>query len=189
MLGIHLLAVIKRVLYALHTMNTGNPLISGRTCALAIGLIFVVLGIAGFIPGLVSLPANAVSAGAPLTGEDMPLTAGTDYVAGFVRGFGYLFGIFPTNTLHNTLHVVLGCFGLYSAMGDRGSYNYNRFCAVFLPIVALLGLLPATNSLFGIMPIYGNNIWISVVAGAIALYGILTSKPSGEQNAYPAPNE
>jgi hypothetical protein len=187
MLRLHPLAVNERVLYAIHVMNTGNSLLNGRTCALAVGLIFVVLGIAGFIPGLVSLPTSAGSAGAPLTGGDMSLTTGTDYVAGFVRGFGYLFGIFPTNTLHNTLHLVIGGFGLYSALGDLGSYNYNRFCAIFLPIVALLGLLPATNSLFGIMPLYGNNIWISVVAGAIALYGTLTSdKPSGEQNAHPA---
>jgi hypothetical protein len=157
--------------------NAGSSLISGRTCALMLGLIFIVLGIAGFIPGLVSLPGAA----APLTGDDMPLTAGTDYAAGFVRGFGYLFGIFPTNTLHNTLHLALGGFGLYSAWGDRGSYNYSRFCAIFLPIVALLGIIPATNSLFGAMPISGGNVWLNLVTGAIALYATLTSrKPSGE---------
>jgi hypothetical protein len=161
----------------MNTENTGSALLNGRTCALVIGIIFVILGVAGFIPSLVSLPGSA----APLTGDDMPLTAGTDYAAGFVRGFGYLLGILPTNTLHNSLHLALGAFGLYSARGDRGSYNYNRFCAIFLPIVALLGLIPATNSLFGVMPLYDGNVWLNLVTGAIALYATLTSrKPSGE---------
>ena len=152
-----------------------------RLCALLIGATFLILGIAGFIPGLVSLPPSAVGTGGPMTASDIPLTTDTDYVSGFVRGFGYLFGIFPTNTLHNILGVALGAIGLYSARGDRGSYNYNRFCAVFLPLVALVGLLPATNAVFGTMPIYGNNVWVSAVTGAIAVYATLTnSKPSEE---------
>jgi len=162
-------------------MSTENTLTTGRICALAIGLIFTVLGFAGFVPDFVSLPANAVSSGAPLTGADVSLTAGTDYVDGFVRGFGYLFGIFPTNTLHNILGAALGLIGLYSSTGDRGTYNYNRFCAVFLPLGALVGLLPITNSVFGVMPVYGNNIWVSAITGAIAVYATVSSeKPSGE---------
>ena len=133
-------------------MTIQKPSSSARLITLLIGITFFGLGIAGFIPGLVTLPANAVSAGAPLGAEDIPLTAGTNYLDGFVRGFGYLFGLFPTNTLHNILHVVLGAIGIYSATGSNGTYNYNRFCAVFLPLVALLGLLPATNALFGANP-------------------------------------
>lgn len=158
-----------------------NALFNARNGALAIGITFTFLGIAGFIPGLVSLPPNAMNTGAPMGADSMALTAGTDYVAGFVRGFGYLFGIFPTNTLHNFLGVALGLIGLYSATGDRGTYNYNRFCAVFLPVIALFGLLPATNAVFGTMPIFGNNVWVAAVTGAIALYSTLTDqKPSGK---------
>ena len=162
-------------------MTTQNISTSGRLCALLIGSTFLALGVAGFIPALVDLPANAVSAGAPLGAEDIPLTAGTDYAEGFIRGFGYLFGLFPTNTLHNILHVTLGVIGLYSATGSHGTYNYNRFCAGFLPLVALLGLLPATNALFGVMPIFGNNVWLNAVTGALAVYATVTSeKPPTE---------
>ena len=162
-------------------MNSKQSIVSGRTCALAVGLIFTILGVAAFIPGLVSLPANAVSTGTPLSADDIPLTAGTDYVDGFVRGFGYLFGLFPTNTLRNILSLVLGAIGLVSATGDRGSYNYNRFCAIFLPLVALLGLLPASNNVLGSMPLFGNDVWLSVIAGAIGVYGMVTGyKPEGE---------
>lgn len=161
-------------------METKSSLIDGRICALTIGITFTVLGIAGFIPSLVSLPANALNTGAPMGADSIALTAGTDYVDGFVRGFGYLFGLFPTNTLHNILHVALGVIGLYSVTGSRGTYNYNRFCAGFLPLVALLGLLPATNALFGVMPIFGNNVWLNAITGAIAVYATVTSpKPDG----------
>lgn len=149
---------------------------SARLITLTLGATFLVLGIAGLIPSLVSLPASAVSTGGPLGAEDMPLTAGTNYLDGFVRGFGYLFGIFPTNTLHNILHVALGAIGLYSATGSHGTYNYNRFCAGFLPLCALLGLLPATNALFGTMPLFGSNIWLNAIAGALAIYATVTSK-------------
>lgn len=149
---------------------------NARLITLALGITFLVLGIAGFIPSLVTLPENAVSSGAPLSAENVDLTAGTDYVDGFIRGFGYLFGIFPTNTLHNALHVALGVIGLYSATGSHGTYNYNRFCAGFLPLAALLGLLPAANALFGTMPLYGNNIWLNAIAGALAVYATVTSE-------------
>lgn len=162
-------------------MTIQKPSSNARLIALLIGITFLGLGIAGFIPALVTLPANAVSSSAPLGAEDIPLTAGTDYLDGFVLGFGYLFGLFPTNTLHNILHVALGAFGLYSATGSHGTYNYNRFCAGFLPLIALLGLLPATNALFGAIPIYGNNIWVSAIAGALAVFATVTSeKPEGE---------
>lgn len=162
-------------------MNNKQTSNTGRISALTIGLIFTVLGVAALIPGFVSLPSNAVSSGAPLGAEDIPLTAGTDYVEGFVRGFGYLFGIFPTNTLRNVLSAVLGVIGLISCTGDRGSYNYNRFCAILLPLLALLGLLPVSNDVLGTLPIYGNDVWVSAIAGAIAVYGTITGyKPEGE---------
>lgn len=162
-------------------MNNKQSFVDGRTCALIVGLVFTILGAIAFIPGLVSLPENAVSSGAPLTADDIPLTAGTDYVDGFVRGFGYLLGIFPTNTLRNILTLVLGAVGIVSSTGDRGSYNYNRFCAIFLPLLALLGLLPVSNNAAGIMPIYGDDVWLSAVTGAIAVYGtVIGHKPEGE---------
>ncbi len=141
-----------------------------KRCALALGIIFTVIGIAGFIPDLVSLPAGAVGASGPITADEIPATAGANYAAAYLRGFGYLFGLFPTNLLHNILHLAVGLFGLYSATGDRGAFNYNRFFAISYLGLAVLGLIPAANTLFGVMPIFGNNVWFNGVTGAIAAY-------------------
>ena len=142
-----------------------------KKCALALGLIFTIMGIAGLIPDLVTLPAAALGDGAaPITPDQIPATGGANYEAAYLRGFGYLFGLFPTNLLHNIAHLAVGLFGLYSATGDRGAFNYNRFFAISYLLLGLMGLIPVANRLFGLMPIFGNNVWLNAITGAIAAY-------------------
>lgn len=141
-----------------------------KKCALALGIIFTVIGIAGFIPSLVTIPSAAVEGVAPISADQIPATAGANYGAAYLRGFGYLFGLFPTNLLHNIAHLAIGITGLYSATGDRGAFNYNRFFGISYVLLAILGLVPVANTLFGTMPIFGNNVWLNAITGAIAAY-------------------
>lgn len=143
---------------------------NGQKCTLALGVIFTLLGIAGFIPGLVSLPAEGLGAGVPVGAGAVPASPGPDYIAAYLRGFGYLFGLFPTNLVHNIIHLAIGLFGLYSATGEEGSFNYNRFFAISYLLLAVMGLIPIANTLFGMMPIFGNNVWFNALTGAIAAY-------------------
>jgi hypothetical protein len=140
-----------------------------KKCAFALGLIFTVIGIAGFIPAFVTLPGAAASA-APISTDQISTTGEAVHSVAYLRGFGYLFGLFPTNLLHNITHLAVGLFGLYSATGDRGAFNYNRFFAISYLALALMGLIPGANTLFGIMPIFGNNVWFNALTGAIAAY-------------------
>jgi len=151
---------------------------SEQNYALALGIIFTILGIAGFIPGLVSLPAEGLGAAVPLDTGAIPASPGSDYIAAYVRGFGYVFGLFPTNLLHNIVHLAVGLFGLFSATGKEGAFNFNRFFAVTYLLLAIMGLLPLTNTLFGIMPIFGNNVWFNALTGAIAAYYTFLWHPS-----------
>ena len=153
-----------------------------KKCALALGLIFTFLGVAGLIPSLVSLPSAALSNSAPISADQIPATTGANYAAAYLRGFGYVFGLFPTNLLHNIAHLAVGLFGLYSATGDRGAFNYNRFFAISYLVLGVMGLIPAANHLFGLMPIFGNNVWLNLVTGAIAAYYAFIWHP---QNADP----
>jgi len=143
---------------------------SGQKYTLALGIIFTALGIAGFIPGLVSLPTESLGAQVPVGAGDVPYASGPNYMAAYLRGFGYLFGLFPTNLVHNIIHLAIGLFGLYSATGEEGSFNYNRFFAVSYLLLAVMGLIPLANTLFGVMPIFGNNVWFNALTGAIAAY-------------------
>lgn len=47
---------------------------------------------------------------------------------------------------------------------------YNQGFAIAYAAIVLFGLIPATNTTFGPMPIYGNNIWFNALTGVLAAY-------------------
>ena len=146
-----------------------------RNCALALGIIFLLLGIAGFIPGFMSLPPEGLNAGG------VPLDADSIYA----KGFGYLFAAFPTNLIHNIVHLLVGILGIAAATTGNAKL-YNRGFAISYILIAAMGLIPLARTTFGIMPIFGNNIWLNALSGTIAgYYGFLGNKPetSTELNA------
>lgn len=131
---------------------------SERAVALTLGIVFLLIGIAGFIPAFMQLPGDA-----PVTGVLVPRLSFSD-------GYGHLFGIFPTNYLHNAVHIVVGLLGIAAATSFSGSLVYNQGFAVMYVAIALMGLLPATNTTFGLMPIYGNNVWFNALTAIAAGY-------------------
>ena len=129
-----------------------------RNVALILGIIFLFVGIAGFIPGFVSLPSAA-----PTVHVDAPRLL-------FDDGYGYVLGLFPTNYLHNAVHIVVGLLGVAAATSFSGSLVYNRIFAISYVLIVVMGILPFTNTTFGLMPIYGNNVWFNALTAAIAYY-------------------
>jgi hypothetical protein len=134
---------------------------SDRNCALILGLLFTALGLAGFVPALVSLPSSAMAGAAPL-----PNSLGDTYV----QGFGYLFGLFPINLMHNLVHLVVGIFGIAASTTVSGARLFNRFFAISYLLIALMGLIPMARTTFGLMPIFGNNVWFNALTALIAGY-------------------
>lgn len=129
-----------------------------RLCALILGITFLFIGIAGFVPAFMSLPGDA-----PVTGAVVPRLISPD-------GYGHLFGIFPTNFVHNAVHIVFGLLGIAAATSFSGSLVFNQGFAVSYIAIAILGILPITNTTFGLMPIYGNNVWFNLLTGIAAAY-------------------
>ncbi|MBD2464459.1 DUF4383 domain-containing protein [Oscillatoria sp. FACHB-1407] len=141
-----------------------------RAFAFIIGALFLLVGIAGFIPGFMTLPA-----GSPDVAVDAPRLLLDD-------GYGYVLGLFPTNLLHNAVHIVVGVLGLASATSLSGSLVYNRGFAIAYALIAVMGLLPFTNTTFGLMPIFGNNVWFNALTAIAAAY-VGFVKPSELKNA------
>lgn len=138
-----------------------------RKCALSLGIVFLVLGIAGLIPNFVSLPSATFDSGIPLDADSL-----------YAKGFGFLFGLFPTNLLHNLVHLTVGLFGIAASATPGGARLYNKGFAISYALIALMGLLPFANTTFGVMPIFGNNVWFNALTGAIAGYfGFVVDKP------------
>ena len=130
---------------------------STRSFALIFGIVFLLAGASGFIPGMLHpVPANAP----PLT---VPM------------GYGLVMGLLPVNVLHNLVHVLFGILGVVAYGGLFAPRVYAQIVAVAYGLLVILGLLPATNTLFGLIPIYGNDVWLHLVLGVAAAYfGFMT---------------
>lgn len=137
-----------------------------RTFALILGIIFVVIGIAGFVPGLVT---HMEPATAPTAAPGAAVPAPTEEV---VTGYGYLLGLFPVNALHNLFHIIWGVLGVVAYRSFSGARTYARATAIVYGLLAVLGLIPGLNTMFGLLPIYGHDVWLhALIAIAAAYFG------------------
>jgi len=109
-----------------------------RTLARLLGVVFILVGILGFIP-----------AAAP---------------------DGALLGIFPVNALHNIVHILLGLWGLGAAGSMAGAVSYMRSLTVIYALLAVLGLIPATQDLFGLVPLHGPDVWLHAGLAVVAAW-------------------
>lgn len=127
---------------------------AGQYFALSTGVLYFLFGVFGYIPDLVQEPvASAEGVGLGLT-----------------TGYGYLFGLFPINALHNVVHIVIGLSGIFASLSLGGARLYSGLAAIVFGLLALLGLFPPTESLLGLMPIFGNDVWLNAATAAIAIY-------------------
>src|SRR5215212_936549 len=128
---------------------------NARNFALILGIVFVLVGVLGFVPGINQMHH-----------DDPNLT-----VTG--PGTGHLLGLFHVNVLHNLVHIVFGIMGI--VMSRAGSaVAYCRFVAVAYGLLAILGLIPAMKLqyTFGLIPIEGNDVWLhALIALAAAVFG------------------
>jgi Domain of unknown function (DUF4383) len=111
-----------------------------KLIVLGTGVFYILVGLLGFIPGLLSLPDDA-----PVLMVD--------------AGYGYLLGLFPVNLISNLVHMAIGVSGLIASFGLALVF-FQQIVTTFLAVLAILGLFPVVNSIFGIMPLFGNNIWL-----------------------------
>ena len=122
-----------------------------RYFALILGIVFLLVGIAGFVPGLLVQP------------EVQPNVAVTE-------SFGRLFGLFPVNMLHNLTHIVFGIWGIAAYRSFSGARGYSKAVAVIYAVLTVMGLIPGLNTTFGLIPLYGNDIWLHALITIAAAY-------------------
>jgi len=123
---------------------------STRRFAMVLGLVFLLIGIAGFVPALV-WPAQG---GALAMGS----------------AHGLLFGIFPVDAALNGLHSLFALWGLAASGGAGRAMLYARGIAILCAVLTLMGMIPGLDDLGGLMPLYGNNLWLHAGIAATAAY-------------------
>ncbi len=123
-----------------------------RTFALVYGVVFLLVGVAGFVPAFLSNPE--------MVEPNLVITASS----------GYLFGLFPVNALHNLAHIVFGVWGLAVYKNVSGAILYARVVAIAYALLAIMGLIPVLNTTFGLIPLHGHDVWLHVLLAAVAAY-------------------
>jgi len=94
-------------------------------------------------------------------------------ILGFIPAMtpdGRLFGIFPVNAMHNVVHLAFGVWGLLAANSATASTLYGRAVAIGYVLLALLGLIPATSTLFGLVPLDGPDVVLHLVLALVGAY-------------------
>lgn len=125
---------------------------STRTAALVFGIVFAVVGVLGLMP--TPPPPDAP----PLTME---------------HGHGMILGLFPTNTAHNVVHLLFAVLGV-AAWAGGWARGYFQILTVSYALLTVLGLLPATQTTFGLIPIWGNDVFLhGAIAAAAAYFGFV----------------
>ena len=123
-----------------------------RTFALLFGIVFLLVGALGFVPGMTHMPA--------MGSHNVTMT----------QGYGDLLGLFPVNMLHNVVHLLFGLWGVMAYRSAGGAVGYFRGVAVLYALLTVLGLLPQTNTLFGLVPLHGNDVWLHAALALVAAY-------------------
>jgi hypothetical protein len=120
---------------------------------LIMGIAFTAIGLLGFVPPLVDYH-----------GHPNP-----DFMT-----HGLLLGLFPINGIHNLIHLA---FGLWALLVYKDTVKARVFCrsnAIIYGLLAVIGFIPRLNTVFGFIPIHGNDIWLhAVIAVATGYYGFL----------------
>ena len=114
------------------------------------GLVFLAVGVAGFIPAWSSRSISAIR----------PSNMVADSCS----------ACFPVNLLHNAVHILFGLWGLLASRSLGGAVTYARGVAIIYAVLTIAGFVPSLYTLFGMVPLYGNDIWLHAVLALVAAY-------------------
>src|SRR5688572_22113115 len=122
---------------------------TARTFAALCGVLYLGLGVAGFVPAFWER----------LSGPSLSIKVFQ----------GSLFGIFAVNIIMSMMHLV---FGLWAAMSANNRYSalvFTRAGSIVLLLLGIIGLIPVADvqTLYGTVPLYGNNVWLHLASAAV----------------------
>lgn len=128
--------------------------------ALAVGAVFLLVGILGFIPGITS-------------NYDQLSFASHDSEA-------MLMGVFQVSILHNIVHLLFGIGGIALAKTRSGARNYLLWGGVVYLVLWIYGLIIDHDSSANFIPLNNADNWLHLALGIgmIALALLLTRNTS-----------
>ncbi|WP_248964409.1 DUF4383 domain-containing protein [Sphaerisporangium perillae] len=138
-----------------HTREmTRTPL---QTAALVVGIIFLVVGVLGFVPGITT-------------------NYGAMTFAGHHSG-AHLLGIFQVSILHNIVHLLFGIAGVTMARSWAGARNFLIWGGAIYLVLWIYGLLVGRESAANFIPVNSADNWLHFLLGIVMIgLGVMLSR-------------
>lgn len=129
-----------------------------QKAALAVGVVFLLVGVLGFIPGITSNYGSMSFASH--------------------HSMAKLLGLFQVSILHNIVHLLYGVAGMALARTVAGSRNYLVGGGIIYLVLFLYGLIVSQNSAANFVPLNPADdiLHLFLGVGMIALGVILTRR-------------
>jgi Domain of unknown function (DUF4383) len=128
-----------------------------QTAALAVSVVFLLIGVLGFIPGITSNYGSMTFAGH--------------------HSDAHLLGVFQVSILHNIVHLLFGAVGLAMARTVANARLYLIGGGAIYLVLWLYGLIVGQDSSANFVPLNTADDWLHLLLGLgmIAL-GLLTTR-------------
>ena len=127
-----------------------------KKVSLVFGVVFTLIGLLGFVPGVTSADAD---------------------------GNQLLLGLFMVDPVHNVIHLLSGVAGLVAAASDRYAKLYLVGFGLVYALVTLVGFFDAT--VFGLLHVNTADNWLHLVL-ALGMLGAGLGLQSGDEMGGPA---
>jgi Domain of unknown function (DUF4383) len=135
--------------------GTGSGTVAPRhpvqLVATIFGVVFLLVGILGFVPGITTNYDQLTFAG-PMSGA-------------------MLLGLFAVSVLHNIVHLAFGVAGLLLARTASGARNYLIVGGIVYAVIWIYGLITDPMSSANFVPLNTADNWLHLVL-AIAMIGL-----------------
>jgi hypothetical protein len=148
-----------------NTNRVGRQKTTMEKAAQAVGAVFLLVGVLGFIPGITG---NYDSLG----------------LAGHSSG-GLLLGVFQVSVLHNIVHLLFGVAGLLMGRTRPQAKNFLLYGGVIYLVLWIYGLLVGQDSSANFVPVNSADNWLHLVLGLgmTALAMLLQRRPARATSA------
>ncbi|WP_066300540.1 DUF4383 domain-containing protein [Arthrobacter luteolus] len=135
--------------YASSSQGLSARRTTAQVAALVFGIVFLVIGVLGFIPGIT-----------------------TNYSALYFSGYdseAVLLGVFQVSVLHNVVHLLLGFLGLWMARTHSSAKTYLIGAGVLYLLLFIYGLIIPLNGAWNFVPFNWADNWLHLGLGAVMI--------------------
>ncbi len=80
--------------------------------------------------------------------------------------------------------LVFGVWAIIAYHSRSCARLFARSLAIFFGVLTILGLIPLTSTLFGLIPLFGHHIWLHALTALIAAYFGFRARTPGSKECY-----